>query len=98
MAPQPASAIVDVNVNARIAEERRDFRISSDQLQVTGIDLDDVDALDVREARDDARPRARAHADDQYATGRGMRSPQQERSFQAVRVHVHVDVDAAVVN
>jgi hypothetical protein len=48
VATQPASAVINLNLDARIGKQTLYLWILGDELQVAGIDLDDSDLLNAR--------------------------------------------------
>jgi hypothetical protein len=95
---QPAPAIVNVNASLRIVEKRADDRILGNQLEVTGIDFDNVQRFDFRVMDQNLRPRTGRKADHQDTDRAGVKGGNGKGSDDQVLVADWIDVELAVIH
>src|SRR6185437_10548711 len=98
VAVEPATAVIDDNVDLGIVEQAGDHRVFLDDLQIARVDLDDGGVLDRRMAGDHLLPGAGSQADQQHVLGIWMIEAEREGTDEQVLVIHQVDGDTTVVH
>ncbi len=98
VALEPAAAVIDVDVYPRIIEQRRKLRIGADQIDVSRIDLNHIDAFDAGKSLQRPHPRTAGQSHRKHASRVRAQQRQQVHAVETIRVDREVHRGNAVVD
>src|ERR1700694_3186268 len=98
MGQKPSPAVVRINVNFGVLQERLNHRILRNELKISGIDFHRIQRFYLRVARKNLPPRARSQADNQDSFWSRAEGAKSVRTNYQVRVMQWIDIEIAVIN
>src|SRR5204863_845789 len=93
---QPAPPVVEMYLYLRMSDAGARVRIGERDRAVSGIDLYDIDALDLVVGRQHRSPRASGHAELEYSLRIGMQAGDQIGPADIVRVVDRINVERSI--
>src|SRR3984893_17387798 len=98
MGQKPSPAVVRIDVNFRVLEERLNHRILRNELKISGIDFHRIQRFSLRVVRKNLPPGAGGQADNQDSFWSRAEGAKGVRTNYQVRVMQWIDIEIAVIN